>query len=283
MLGAIIGDIVGSPFEFDQKRHIAQTPFELFSMGAHFTDDTVMTMAIAAAIIRYQDDGNAFDEQKLAEYCKKSMIEWGRKYPFAGYGGRFGRWLWKKDPEPYESYGNGSAMRVSPAAFLYDDLEDVLTAAKASAMPSHNHPEGIKGAQAIAYMIWAALHHKMKAEMKAEVEKRFGYDLNFTIDQIRPAYHMDETCQGSVPQAIVAFLESESFEHCLRHTISLGGDADTTACMAGAIAEAYYGVPVEIRDKAMDRIPKDMREVLLLEYAHHPDVEVDPDVASHQS
>lgn len=212
MLGAIIGDIVGSPFEFDQRKHLAQTPYPLFQFPAHFTDDTVMTVAIIEAILNYQDDhpGTNVDDDVLKEYCKESMIKWGRKYPLAGYGGRFNRWLWQKDPQPYQSYGNGSGMRVSPAAFLYDDLEDVLTAAKATALPSHDHPEGIKGAQAIAYMIWATKNKKSREEMKAEVEKRFGYDLNFTLDEIRPTYHMDETCQGSVPQAIVAFLESVS-------------------------------------------------------------------------
>ena len=266
MLGAIIGDTVGSPFEFDQRKRLAQTQYPLFQFPAHFTDDTVMTVAIIEAILNCQDGGEALDEEKLAEYCKRSMIKWGRKYPLAGYGGRFGQWLWKKDPQPYQSYGNGSGMRVSPAGFLYDNLEDVLTAAKATALPSHDHPEGIKGAQAIAYMIWAAKNKKSREEMKSEVEKRFGYDLNFTLDEIRPTYHMDETCMGSVPQAIVAFLESESYEHCIRHAISIGGDADTIACMAGGIAEAYYGIPEEIKAEGMKQIPLEMN--LIVEEAY---------------
>lgn len=262
MIGAIIGDIVGSPFEFDRNKHLAQTKYPLFQSTTHYTDDTVMTVAIAEALLNYQDEREPLDEQKLAEYCKKSMIKWGRKYPLAGYGGRFFQWLWRDAPQPYQSYGNGSGMRVSTAAFLYENLEDVLTAAKATALPSHDHPEGIKGAQAIAYMIWAAKNKKSKEELKAEVEKRFGYDLNFTIDEIRPTYHMDETCQGSVPQAIVAFLESESYEHCIRHAISLGGDADTIACMAGGIAEAYYGIPEEIAATAKAKLPLEMQLII---------------------
>lgn len=263
MLGAIIGDIVGSPFEFDRRKKLAQTNFKFFLPTAHYTDDSVMTVAIAEAILKYKADlPDEIKENVLARYCQASMIRWGRKYPLAGYGGHFMQWIWARNPQPYNSCGNGSGMRVSPAGFLYDDLEDVLTAAKATALPSHNHPEGIKGAQAIAYMIWAARNEKSKKEMKTEAEKRFGYDLNFTLDEIRPTYRMYETCQMTVPQAIVAFLEGNSFEDCIRKAISIGGDADTIACMTGGIAEAYYDIPLEIRDEGMKRIPNDMLHVI---------------------
>jgi ADP-ribosylglycohydrolase len=224
MLGAIIGDIIGSSYEFEG---IKTTDFQLFTSASRFTDDTVMTVAVADCILHD------------LEYAK-TFKEYGRRYPNAGYGGRFGSWLQSPDSKPYNSYGNGSAMRVSPVGFAFDTLDDVLREAERSASTTHNHPEGIKGAQAIASAIFLARTGKGKNEIREFIEKRFGYGLGCTLDEIRPDYRFDETCQGSVPEAIIAFLESNDYEDAIRKAISLGGDADTLACMAGGIAEAFY-------------------------------------------
>lgn len=263
MLGAITGDIVGSVFESGQHRKLAQTHFLLFQPFCHYTDDTVMTVAIAEAIMQYQDAfPTKVDRNILKGFCKEAMVKWGRKYPHAGYGGHFHKWLKERDPQPYYSLGNGSAMRVSPVAFLYDSVDDVLAAAIATALPSHNHPLGIKGARAIAYCIWAAKNKVPKETIREEVQKRFGYQLDFTLEQIRPVYKVDVTCEGSVPQAITAYLESESYEDCIRKAISIGGDTDTIACMAGGIAEAEYDLPLGIVNETMDRLPLEMRFLL---------------------
>ena len=247
MIGAITGDIVGSRFEFNNHR---STDFELFHNDCTFTDDTVMTVAVADAIM----SGRPFGA---------TMHEYGRRYKGRGYGGRFRRWLASDEPKPYDSFGNGSAMRVSPCALLaHGDRERALTLAASSAVCTHNHPEGIKGALATTDVILMAQQKADKDKIRSMVHALYGYRLDFTIGRLRKTYQFDETCQGSVPQAIVAFLESESFEHCLRLAVSLGGDSDTIACIAGGMAEAYYGVPDDIREQTMAHLPEEMRRVV---------------------
>jgi len=232
MLGAIAGDIIGSVYE---HHPIKTTDFSLFSHQSRFTDDTVMTIAVAEAILRKTD------------YARMYLKD-GRMYPHAGYGGMFMRWLFSPDPQPYNSFGNGSAMRVSPVGFAFSSLEEVLEEAKRSAEPTHNHPEGIKGAQAAAATIFLARKGEDKAVIKKFIEAQFGYSLEKRLDEIRPSYRFDVTCQGTVPQAITAFLESESYEDAVRKAVSLGGDSDTLACITGGIAQAFYsGVPQPIR------------------------------------
>lgn len=225
MLGALVGDIVGSVFE--RAPHKSKK-FDLISAGSRFTDDTVLTVAAADAIL------HGYGYMEVFKY-------WGRCYPHAGYGERFFRWCLSDERERGESFGNGSAMRVSPVGWAYDTLDDVLAEAKKSAEPSHNHPEGIKGASAVAAAVFLARTGKSKDEIKDYIEKEFGYDLSRTIGKIRKSYKFDATCQGSVPEALVAFLESDSFEDAVRNAVSLGGDSDTQACIAGAVAEAFYG------------------------------------------
>jgi ADP-ribosylglycohydrolase len=227
MLGAIIGDIVGSIYEFD---NIKTKDFPLFGEKCFFTDDTVMTVAVADALMK---DGSADD-------FIDSMKEFGRLYPDAGYGGNFGWWLTSDDREPYNSYGNGAAMRVSPCAWFAETLEEAEDLAERSAAVTHNHPEGIKGAKATAAAIFLARESKSKAEIKEYIEKKYGYDLNRTLDEIRPVYQFNETCQETVPEAIIAFLESTDFEDAIRNAVSLGGDSDTLAAITGSIAEGAY-------------------------------------------
>jgi ADP-ribosylglycohydrolase len=247
MLGAIAGDIIGSAYEWDNCRN---KNFPLFSRKSDFTDDTVMTIATADVIIKHGDYAKAYKE-------------YGRAYPGRGYGGRFGWWLGSKDSKPYNSYGNGSAMRVSPVGYAFDTLEEVLEEAKRSAEVTHNHPEGIKGAQAAAAAIFLARTGKGKEEIKEYIEGTFHYNLSRKLDDIRPEYEFDETCQGSVPEAIMSFLESENFEDAIRNAISIGGDSDTIACITGGIAEAYYGgVPREIAEKVMQILDERFNRVL---------------------
>jgi len=224
MIGAIAGDIIGSVYE---THSIKTEEFPLFSPGCRFTDDTVMTVATADAILT----GKGYAE---------AYREWGRLYPHAGYGGMFRQWLRSDDMGPYNSFGNGSAMRVSPVGFAFDTLDKVLEEAKKSAEVTHNHPEGIKGAQATATAIYLARTGKSKDEIKEYIESNFNYDLGATLAEIRPHYRFDPTCQGSVPQAVIAFLESISYEDAVRKAISLGGDTDTQGCITGGIAQAYY-------------------------------------------
>ena len=254
MLGAILGDIVGSPYEFDHNNY-KHKDFPLLSEKSHFTDDTVMTVAVARGLIA----GKGIPERTFEE-TKSEMRIWGEKYPHAGYGGMFRRWLHAENPNPYGSFGNGSAMRVSAAGWLFDTLDKTLEMAKVTAEVTHNHPEGIKGAQATAAAIFLARTGHSKPEIKQYVEQTFGYDLNRTCDEIRPTYHHVETCQETVPEAIIAFLESVSFEDALRNAVSLGGDSDTLACITGGIAEAFYGMPQELRDETLKRLPEDIRE-----------------------
>lgn len=238
MIGAIVGDIIGSVYEWN---NIKTKDFQLFNRECTFTDDTVMTLAIAKGLM---NGGNA------AAFIK-TMKKYGRIYPSAGYGGRFGRWLFSDEVNPYYSWGNGSAMRVSPVAWMFDTLSDVEKYAEISAAVTHNHPEGIKGAKATAAAIFLAKKGKIKCEIKAYVESKYGYDLSRTLDEIRPNYRFNESCQDTVPEAITAFLESVDFEDAIRNAISLGGDSDTLAAITGSIAEAAYNVPEEIKRKAL--------------------------------
>ena len=249
-----MGDIVGSPYEFDHNNY-KHKDFPLLSEKSHFTDDTVMTVAVAQGLMAGQ--GNV---QKTFAEVQHEMRRLGKAYPNAGYGGMFGRWLRAEHPQPYDSFGNGSAMRVAAAGWLFDTLDKTLEMAKVTAEVTHNHPEGIKGAQATAAVIFLARTGHSKPEIKRYVEQTFGYDLNRTCDEIRPTYHHVETCQETVPEAIIAFLESVSFEDALRNAVSLGGDSDTLACITGGIAEAFYGKPQELRDETLKRLPEDIRE-----------------------
>ena len=247
MIGAIIGDIIGSRFE---KANLKEKDFPLFTSASRFTDDTVLTLAIADAILY----GGGYAQ---------AVQSFGRRYPLAGYGGTFRKWLDGTIQGPYNSWGNGSAMRVSPVAYAFETAEEVLSEAEKSAAITHNHPEGIKGAQAVAMAIFLARKGKRKSEIKAYIIENFGYDLDRSIADIRPTYEFDVSCQGSVPEAIIAFLESTDVEDAIRTAISIGGDSDTIACMAGAIAEAFYGeIPPEIEAKARERLPEKLLRVL---------------------
>lgn len=244
MLGAIIGDIAGSLYEFGSPK---TKDIELFAEGSRLTDDSIMTIAVGCACA----DSKLDDERDFKFSVIWYMRRIGRQYPRAGYGGMFYRWLISDVMPAYNSFGNGSAMRVSPVAWVANSLEQAETLAKWSAEVTHNHPEGIKGAQAIAAAIYLARMGESKAGIKDYIEKNY-YNLDFTLDEIRPYYEFDVTCQGSVPQAIRCFLESADFEDAIRNAISLGGDTDTQAAMAGAIAEAYYGIPEEIKSQVFD-------------------------------
>ena len=257
MIGAILGDIIGSPYEFD--RGDKTKDFPLFSRRSGFTDDTVMTLAVARGFL---DAGLEADDETIRQNIVRSMRELAGRYPNAGYGGRFQGWLHSDHPKPYNSFGNGSAMRVSSAAWLFHDLGSVLRAAKLSAEVTHNHPEGIKGAQATAAAIFLARTGHSKAEIKKYIADTFQYDLSRTCDEIRPAYRHVESCQETVPEAITAFLEGEDFEDVIRTAVSLGGDCDTLTAIAGGIAEGFYGVPEELVKECLDRLPDDLREIL---------------------
>ena len=256
MIGAILGDMIGSPYEFDRSPKTKEFP--LFSKHSEFTDDSVMTVAVADALLSAM--GNTDDEIKTA--LVESMRKWGKKYPDAGYGGMFYRWLHSKHPEPYGSYGNGSAMRVSAAGWLFGTLEETRHVARLTAEVTHNHPEGIKGAETIASAIFMARTGSSKDEIRAYIIQEFGYDLSRTCDEIRPKYHHVESCQQTVPEAITAFLEGNDFEDVIRTAVSLGGDCDTLTCIAGGIAEAFYEVPEEIMLECKKRLPEDMLDVI---------------------
>lgn len=258
MIGAILGDIIGSPYEFDRGNKTKDFP--LFSDRSRFTDDTVMTIAVAEAFMEMPKDAS---DEEIRQRLITSLRRWGKRYPRAGYGMRFNLWLKVQKPVPYNSFGNGSAMRVSPVAWIYDDLASVLHAAKLSAEITHNHPEGIKGAQATAAAIFLARKKHSKDEIKAYITENFEYDLGRTCDEIRPDYRHVESCQESVPEAITAFLEGENFEDVIRTAVSLGGDTDTIAAIAGSIAEAYYEVPATLRDECIKRLTMEMVSVLL--------------------
>ena len=256
MYGAILGDMIGAPYEFDMGDKTKDFP--LFSQGSVFTDDTVMTVAVAEALL----DAGDGDPAELYGLLVNSMRKWGRNYPYAGYGGRFYGWLLSPDPQPYGSYGNGSAMRVSAAGWLYDTLEMTREIAHRTAEVTHNHPEGIKGAEATASAIFLARTGHSKDEIKDYIVQEFGYDLSRTCDEIRPTYRHVESCQGTVPEAITAFLDGDGFEDVIRTAVSLGGDCDTLTCIAGGVAEAFYGVPDELKVACRERLPEEMLDVL---------------------
>jgi len=288
MIGAIAGDIIGSIYEWDR---IKQKGFPLFDDRMSFTDDTVLTVATAATLLEHRGKG-----LPSAADFSRSYREFGRRYPDRGWGARFSTWLAADDDVPYNSFGNGSAMRVSPVAWEFDREEDVLSCAKTSAMVSHNHPEGIKGAEATAMAVYLArkaregslmvgaegtrspiergpghpARHEVRFALAREIESRFGYDLGTLVSDIRLSYSFDETSQGTVPQAIVCFLDSVSFEDAIRNAVSLGGDSDTLACIAGSIAEAYYGVPDAIASFARSRLPSEFLSVIDAFEIFHP-------------
>lgn len=248
MTGAIAGDIIGSVYEFD---NIKTTDFPLFTNESDYTDDTIMTVAVADWLLNGGD-------------LAKVMQRYGREYPYptGGYGGRFSGWLREKDPQSYNSWGNGSAMRVSAVGWMFDSLEKTLEVAKETAVVTHNHPEGIKGAQATAAAIYLARTGKSKQDIKQYIETTFSYDLGRTCDEIRPFYRFNESCQGTVPEAIIAFLDSSDFENAIRLAVSLGGDSDTLACITGGIAEAFYGIPEDIKLEVKKRIPEKFNEII---------------------
>ena len=256
MFGAILGDIIGSPYEFDRGNKSKEFP--LFSSESHFTDDTVMTVAVAEALMDCASDST---DDEIRQKLVDSMRKYGKLYPNAGYGNRFMVWL-LSNPKPYNSYGNGSAMRVSPAAWLYNDMETVRRMARLSADVTHNHPEGIKGAEATASAIFLARTGHSKADIKAYIEQEFGYSLNRTCDEIRPAYFHVESCQETVPEAITAFLEGNDFEDVMRTAVSLGGDCDTLTAIAGSIAEGFYGVSNELKAECKKRLDSRLLSVV---------------------
>lgn len=245
-----MGDIIGSPYEFD--RGDKSKDFPLFIKKSHFTDDTLMTAAVGEALYIKPGEKETRSDDEIRQEVAKAMIKWGQRYINAGYGAKFSRWILKgaftgKVPEPYGSFGNGSAMRVSPVGWLYDSLEETRRIARLTAEVTHNHPEGIKGAEAVASAIFMARKGESKEAIKAYIESEFEYDLSRTLDEIRPRYHHVETCQETVPEAITAFLEGEDFEDVVRCAVSLGGDADTLACIAASIAEAFYPIPEQFK------------------------------------
>jgi len=247
MLGGIAGDIIGSPWE---SAGYKRTDFPLFSEYSRFTDDTVMSLAVAEVML----DGGEYAD---------AMRKFGRRHPFAGYGARFEQWLLDPSMAPYQSYGNGGAMRASPIGFAARSAAEAIAEATRCAAPTHDHPEGIKGAQAVALAVYVARTGGSKAELRAEIANRFGYDLARTVGSIRPHYSFDVAAEHSVPEAIICFLDAEDFESTVRNAVSLGGDADTMASIAGAIAEAHWGgVPESIAAESLVRLPDDFRALL---------------------
>lgn len=249
MLGAAIGDIVGSRFEFANHK---STEFTLFHPHSNYTDDTICTVAVAEWVLNGCEDDLAATLQR-----------WCRRYPNpeGAYGARFSHWIDAEYPLPYGSWGNGSAMRVSAVGWAFDNLPETLAQAAASAAVTHNHPEGIKGAQAVAAVMWWARQGQRKGWIRQAVSSEFGYDLSLSCAQIRPDYRFDESCQGTVPQAITAFLEARDFEHAIRLAVSLGGDSDTLAAITGAMAEAAHPIPRPLREAALVILPRDLAEV----------------------
>ena len=266
MIGAIIGDIVGSRFEFNNHR---SKDFEFFSQDCEVTDDSIITIAVAKAIMEtekrinpllnehgYNDEYFALLEAMTIKY----MQEIGRKYPYCGYGGMFGRWIFSDNPKPYNSFGNGAAMRISPVGFIANTEHEAQKLSEIVTSTTHNHTEGIKGAEATTIAIFMAKRGFSKEEIFHKINKNY-YDLDFTIDEIRETYEFNETCQETVPQAIVAFLDSTSFEDAIRTAVSAGGDSDTLAAITGSIAEAYYGVPEDLKEKALTYLDSELRSI----------------------
>ena len=247
MIGAVAGDIIGSIYEHNP---IKSEDFPLFHTDSRFTDDTVMSLAVARAIMKDNNYG-------------KEMKSLGQVFPYAGYGGSFQKWLFDPDIIPYNSWGNGSAMRVSPVGFAYGTEEEVLLEAKASAEVSHNHPEGIKGAQAVALAVFLARQGASKQEIRGRISSEFSYDLDRTVDGIRPNYQFDVSCMGSVPEGIIAFLDSTDYKSAVRKAVSFGGDSDTQACIAGGIAEAFYkSIPHSIIERVEMILPGILWDIL---------------------
>ena len=256
MYGAILGDIIGSPYEFGGGKKTKDFP--LFIKESTYTDDTVMTIAVADALM----ESMGGTDEEICSALVRSMKKWGAKYPDAGYGNMFYQWLHAADPKPYGSYGNGSAMRVSSAGWLYDTLAQTRHMARLTAEVTHNHPEGIKGAEATASVIYLSRMGLSKKEIKAYIVREFGYNLFRTCDEIRPGYYHIETCPRTVPEAITAFMEGTDFEDVIRTAVSLGGDCDTLTCIAGGMAEAFYGMPDSIKAEVRNRLPDDMLWIL---------------------
>ena len=253
MLGAIVGDVVGSRFEWHNHR---SKDFDFLTYKCEPSDDTIMTLAIAKAIL--DCDGNL---EKLSKLAVQYMQHLGRLYPDAGYGNRFSFWLKEKEPKPYESFGNGAAMRVSPVGFAAKNIVEVKAMSRAVTEVTHNHPEGIKGAEATALAIYMALHGKNLLEIRDFIDQNY-YPMDFSIEKIRNNYEFNETCQGTVPQAMMAFFESTSFEDAIRNAISIGGDSDTIAAITGGLAEAYYGIPADIRKHSLTYLDKQELSIL---------------------
>ncbi|NLV16703.1 MAG: ADP-ribosylglycohydrolase [Syntrophomonadaceae bacterium] len=252
MLGAIIGDIVGSRFEFNNHK---SKDFELFTEDCSITDDSIMTIAIAGAILACESDW-----ERLGQQAVKYMQGIGRKYPNCGFGGMFRHWVFSGAPQPYGSFGNGAAMRVSPCGFIAQTEEEAILLSRRVTEVTHNHEEGLKGAEATVVAIFMAREGATKKEIRRRIGRDY-YKLDFTLDDIRDTYEFNATCQETVPQAIVAFLESRSFEDAVRSAISIGGDSDTIAAIAGAIAEAYYGVPLPLKSKALTYLDDELRKI----------------------
>lgn len=258
MIGAFLGDMIGAPYEFD--RGDKSKEFSLFSKDSRFTDDSVMTAAVCDALVHTFGSS----DEVIKKFLVHTMKHWGREYPNAGYGARFNDWIWSDNPKPYNSFGNGSAMRVSSVGWLFDTIEETRHMARLTAEVSHNHPEGIKGAEAVASAIFLARNGSGKAGIKDYITHEFEYDLSRTCNEIRPVYHHVESCQETVPEAITAFLEGSDFEDAIRTAVSLGGDCDTLTCITGSIAEAYYGVPVELVMECKKRLTPDILSILEL-------------------
>lgn len=255
--GAILGDIIGEPYEAGGNPKTKDFP--LFCAEPRFTDDSVMTIAVCEGI---SAAGLRADERTMKAALTASMLHWGRNYPSAGYGERFYRWLHSADPKPYGSFGNGSAMRVSSVGWLFKTLSRTRRVAAWSAEITHNHPEGVKGAESVAAVIWLSRNGYSKTEIKTYVEKEFGYDLSRTCDEIRPFYVYEASCQRTVPEAMTAFLEGCDFEDVIRTAVSLGGDCDTLTAIAGSMAEAFYGIPEDMKAKCIELTPDDMHAVM---------------------
>lgn len=259
MYGAVLGDMIGAPYEFD--RGDKSKDFELFNKRkwVRYTDDSAMTIAVAKAIITAGVDA---DEATMKREFVAAMQDIGNRYAQGEYGGRFSDWLRSSNPQPYGSWGNGSAMRVSSVGWFFDSLKRTREVARWSAEVTHNHPEGIKGAESVASAIFMLRNGKSKEEVKRFIADEFGCDLSRTCDEIRPTYHHVESCQETVPEAIIAFLEGADFEDAIRNAVSLGGDCDTLTCITGGLAEAFFGVPEEFKQECINRLPDEFLEVI---------------------
>lgn len=253
MLGAIIGDIVGSRWEFCPNK---RKDFPFITHNNHITDDSLMTLAIAKSFLECKSDYS-----DLSHLVVKNMQYIGNEYPGGGYGLSFKKWLKEKNPKPYNSFGNGSAMRVSPCGIIANSLEEVKLLSRKVTEVTHNHPEGVKGAEATAVALFMAKTGKNQQEIKEYINENY-YPMNFSLDSIRSEYEFDETCQGSVPQALMAFFEANDYEDCIRNAVSLGGDADTQASIAGSIAEYYFGIPEELRKQSLNYLPNELLKIL---------------------